>query len=85
MLTKFTSLVASVGLAQELTFSGTTANDESYPTALSRNCAVMCEGPILAAVQDTKVFPDDSKEFVDRPMNKSPEAIQAAFLLLTPE
>lgn len=39
---------------------------------LDRACSVFCEGPILHAVQNARLF-NDSKTFVDMPLRTSPE------------
>lgn len=42
---------------------------------------MFCEGPILDAVQRSHLF-NDSKTFVDMPMNKDPEDVTEAFAML---
>lgn len=50
----------------------------------ARAAKIFCGGPILDAVQHSRIFPD-SKTFVDMPLKEDPEVVLAAFDKLSPE
>jgi neutral trehalase len=72
------SLLGAVALSVTIYFISRPKIPAVSGSPYVRSCSVFCHGPLLSAVQSSRLY-NDSKTFVDQPILADPEEVLAAF------